>query len=312
MVIDNNNPLNPLVSFVVNCYNGEIYLHGCLSSILVQTYSNWELVFWDNASTDKSAEIFKSYNDNRFKYFKSSENVTLGQARAWAVNECKGEYIAFLDVDDEWIPEKTCIQVAGMMKEEAVLSYGGTIDIEEATRRKKINLPVYRSGYIFAENLFQFEINMPSAMISKKAMLNIKLNFDSAIEASEEYCLFMQLIYNEKVFVVNKPLANYLIRKDSLTNKAISRWGYERIYTLDKIIERHPEAKVKYFKEFKEAYARADYYKARYFWFINEKKQAITSMNKIKFISWKYFLLYLISLIPFDLWTNIHNVKNSR
>lgn len=307
-----NQQFDPLVSFVINCYNGEAFLNKCLNSILNQTYSNWELIFWDNASTDTSAEIFNSYNDNRFKYFKSFKNVTLGQARAWAVNECKGEFIAFLDVDDEWVPEKTDIQIIGMMKEEAVLSYGGIINIEEATRRKKINLPVYRSGYIFANNLFQFEINMPTAMILKRAILNKNLNFDSAIQASEEYCLFMQLIYNEKVFVVNKPLANYLIRKDSLTNKSISRWAYERIYTLEKIIERHPDAKVKYFKEFKEAYARADYYKARYLWFIEEKKQAIECMNKIKFVSLKYFSLFIISLIPFNMWTRIHNIKNRR
>ena len=82
---------------------------------LNQTYSNWELIFWDNASTDKSEEIFKSYKNPRFKYFRSKENVSLGQARNWAVNECKGEYIAFLDVDDEWFPEKTTIQVNAML-----------------------------------------------------------------------------------------------------------------------------------------------------------------------------------------------------
>ena len=62
----NNN--QPLVSIIMNCYNGETFLHESIKSVLSQTYENWELIFWDNRSEDKSAEIFKSYKDKRFKY----------------------------------------------------------------------------------------------------------------------------------------------------------------------------------------------------------------------------------------------------
>ena len=58
-----------LVSILMNCYNGEKYLREALNSILVQTFQNWELIFWDNQSTDGSARIFKNYKDERFKYF---------------------------------------------------------------------------------------------------------------------------------------------------------------------------------------------------------------------------------------------------
>ena len=97
---------NPLVSIIVNCYNGEKFLRQCLESIFNQTYENWEVIFWDNASTDKSQTIFKSFKDKRLNYYRSAENVSLGQARAWAVNKSNGEYIAFLDVDDKWFPKK--------------------------------------------------------------------------------------------------------------------------------------------------------------------------------------------------------------
>ena len=53
----------------MNCYNGENYLSESIDSVLQQTYKNWELIFWDNKSEDKSAKIFKSFNDKRFKYF---------------------------------------------------------------------------------------------------------------------------------------------------------------------------------------------------------------------------------------------------
>ena len=59
----------PLVSVIMNCYNGEEYLSHAINSVLNQTYKNWEIIFWDNQSTDKSAEIFKAYNDKRLKYY---------------------------------------------------------------------------------------------------------------------------------------------------------------------------------------------------------------------------------------------------
>ena len=86
----------PLVSIIVNCYNGEKYLDQCLKSIFSQTYKNWEVIFWDNNSNDNSCKIFNSYNDNRLKYYKSKVNVSLGQARAWAVEKCAGKFISFL------------------------------------------------------------------------------------------------------------------------------------------------------------------------------------------------------------------------
>ena len=59
----------PLVSIIMNCYNGEKYLHEAVDSVIEQTYQNWEIIFWDNQSSDLSKTIFTSYDDPRFKYF---------------------------------------------------------------------------------------------------------------------------------------------------------------------------------------------------------------------------------------------------
>ena len=75
----------------MNCFNGETYLHKCIESVLFQTYENWEIIFWDNKSKDKSAEIFKSYNDKRFKYFYAKEHTSLYKDRNLAIKESNGE-----------------------------------------------------------------------------------------------------------------------------------------------------------------------------------------------------------------------------
>ena len=90
--------MSNLVSIVVNCYNGDKYLKKNLESIQGQKYKNWELIFWDNFSTDKSKEIFKSFEDKRFKYYSAHEHTSLSKARNLAISECKGDFIAFSSI----------------------------------------------------------------------------------------------------------------------------------------------------------------------------------------------------------------------
>jgi glycosyltransferase involved in cell wall biosynthesis len=100
------NKFSPLVSVIMNCYNGAKYLDESIQSVISQTYDNWELIFWDNRSEDKSSEIFKKYQDKRFKYFYANKHATLYKARNLAIEKSKGDFIAFLDTDDTWSKDK--------------------------------------------------------------------------------------------------------------------------------------------------------------------------------------------------------------
>lgn len=103
---------NPLISVIINCYNGEKYLREAIDSVIAQTYDNWELVFWDNQSTDSTRKIVESYNCPKIKYFYALEHTPLGEARNLAVEKANGEYINFLDADDVWKPQKLEKQMA--------------------------------------------------------------------------------------------------------------------------------------------------------------------------------------------------------
>ena len=91
---------NKLVSIIMTCHNGEAFLNEAIRSIKNQTYSNWELIFFDNFSKDRSEEIIKTFNDKRIKYFKTNQLVNLGTVRKLSYAQCQGEFISFLDVDD--------------------------------------------------------------------------------------------------------------------------------------------------------------------------------------------------------------------
>ena len=101
-----------LVSIIVNCFNGERFLVEALEYVINQTYQNWELIFWDNQSTDNSSAIIKSYEHPKFNYFYAPTHTHLGKARALAFEKTKGDWIGFLDCDDIWLPEKLQNQVS--------------------------------------------------------------------------------------------------------------------------------------------------------------------------------------------------------
>ena len=96
----------PLVSVVMNCFNGEKYLRFSLKSVLNQTYQNIEIIFWDNLSSDDSAKIVKNLKDKRIKYYRGDKFVNLYEARNLAIKKAKGDFITFLDTDDWWKKDK--------------------------------------------------------------------------------------------------------------------------------------------------------------------------------------------------------------
>ena len=94
-----------MVSVIMNCLNGRSFLSSSVQSVLEQTYTNWELIFWDNGSSDGSSD-HPILNDSRIRKFATTQTVSLGEARNRALNEASGDWIAFLDVDDQWFPQK--------------------------------------------------------------------------------------------------------------------------------------------------------------------------------------------------------------
>ena len=102
---------SPLLSVIINCFNGEKISFRMLKKYFAQTYENYEVIFWDNKSSDNSKNIFLEIKDKRFKYFTDHDHVSLYCARNKALNFVKGKYISFLDVDDEFSPEKLKLQV---------------------------------------------------------------------------------------------------------------------------------------------------------------------------------------------------------
>lgn len=108
--------MSGLVSIVMPSYNAEKYIAGSIQSVLAQTYRNWELLVVDDCSTDHTAAIVAEYHDPRIRYIRNEQNSGAAVSRNRALREAKGRWIAFLDSDDIWHPEKLERQLSFMLQ----------------------------------------------------------------------------------------------------------------------------------------------------------------------------------------------------
>jgi glycosyltransferase involved in cell wall biosynthesis len=221
-----NTDKDPLFSVVMNCYNSATYLREAIDSVLDQTYQNWEIVFWDNRSTDESAEIFNSYDDERLRYFLAPKFTKLGHARNLAVAHATGEWLGFLDCDDIWLPEKLESQVNIIILEESNLGlvFGQCLSMKSseevrskwASRQHKYAnetvLKTLPEGDIF-ERLLKFNfIPLVTAVVSKLAYHEVG-GISAHFEQGEDYELFVKLAAQKKVRAVQDVVALYRIHE---------------------------------------------------------------------------------------------------
>ena len=213
----------PLVSVIVNCHNGEAFLQNCISSIINQTYSNWEVIFWDNLSSDKSKEILLNFSDQRIKYFYSDKFTTLYEARNLALKKASGEFITFLDVDDWWSPFRLEKQIKIFLdKKNLDIVYSNHYIFYDDKKTKKIipkdQLP---SGKITQKLLDSYKIGGILTALLKKQIFKKRI-FDKRYEIIGDFDFFINISLNSYFQSIEEPLAYYRIHKSSTSSKKIN------------------------------------------------------------------------------------------
>ena len=209
----------PLVSIIMNCHNCGKYLSQALDSVYQQTFKDYEIIFWDNKSTDGSGEIAQSYGEP-LKYFRGEEFLPLGAARNAAIEKAEGKYIAFLDCDDIWLPEKLEKQVALLdSNKELGLVYADCYVID-SNGDLRDNTYFYGRrpfrGNAFAE-LFQSNvIPMLTAVIRKDALDKVGV-FNPKYEIAEEYDLWLRIAEYYPIDFIEQPLAKLRVHSESVS-----------------------------------------------------------------------------------------------
>ena len=210
----------PKVSVIMNCFNSSLYLKEAIDSVLAQTFNNWELIFWDNQSTDESSLIFKSYTDPRFRYFYANEHTSLGLARNLAAKNAYGEWIAFLDCDDIWINDKLekQVEIINQSNDDSLsLIYGRVLNFSNEGKTyhllTKNTLP---EGDIFGELSVNNFIPVSSALVKTKKYWEVG-GINSDFKQAEDYDLFIKISYHYSAKVVDQVIAKYRIHSNNLS-----------------------------------------------------------------------------------------------
>jgi len=200
----------PKVSVIIPTYNRSAFISKAVSSVLKQTYRDYEIIIIDDGSTDATAAIIERFNGDKIKYIYQSHKGR-SSARNKGVAKSNGDYIAFLDSDDVWLPEKLAIQVkamddtpkCGLAYTDAFMEDINGDNIEQ--RSKKYSCP---SGDVFAQLYNWNFISTSTSMIRREIVDSCGL-FNEEFGGAEDYDLWLRIAAKHEILFIDKILARY-------------------------------------------------------------------------------------------------------
>ena len=218
---------NPQISIIIPTYNRADFLPKTITSILNQTYQEWEAIIVDDASIDNTEEIVKGYQDSRIQYVSHKYNLGISAARNTGIKNSKGKYIALLDSDDEWLPEKLSCQMKIFQKED--LKCGVVCTSAYIVKDGKISsckaLP-NRLDSIYEKLIFKNIIWCSSVLIRKECFEKLGL-FDEHLKSCEDWDMWIRISKYYKFIILKTPLIKYLVhpgqKSEDLSGKIVSR-----------------------------------------------------------------------------------------
>ena len=215
----------PVVSVIIPTYNRALTIGRAIMSVLNQTYHDFEIIVIDDASTDNTKEKVNSLSDIRIKYISHSENKGAAAARNTGIKKAKGKYIAFLDSDDEWLPQKLKEQVNTIMgtTEKVGVVYTGTYRMIKDKIYYIPNPKIdKKEGDIYRNLLLgKYLIPTPSAMVKKSVFEKLGV-FDETLLALEELDLWLRISKQFHFEYISVPLViSHYTEKSISTNRVL-------------------------------------------------------------------------------------------
>lgn len=214
----------PAVSIIINARNGAAFVGEALESVLAQTWGDWELVFWDDQSTDGTADVFRYYEDKRFRYFYAPRRSNLGCTRHAAVEQARGEWLAILDQDDIWAPHKLETQMAMLERpgsDQVGLMYARAMELHERGRQRVHDhvheYTLLPEGEIFVPLIRDSCFIAMSTVIVRRAAYDAVGGFPRDYDYAVDYHLYLALARQFRAWAVQEPCCAYRIHKTSLT-----------------------------------------------------------------------------------------------
>ena len=231
--------MNELVSIITPCYNSEKFLDECISSVLNQTYQNWEMLIVDDNSSDNSSILINSYSkkDERIKPLYLNDNIGAAMARNKAISKAKGKYLAFLDSDDVWLPKKLEIQTNFMKKNNYSFVFSSySVISDDEKPNYTISVPEKITYKRYLKNTI---IGCLTVMLDKEKFKKIEM---PNLRSSHDMALWLNLLKQEKyAYGIAQDLAIY--REHKLSNTSNK---FRAIYDVWNVYRKHEKLNLFY------------------------------------------------------------------
>lgn len=219
--------MNELVSIIMPSYNTGRFIAETVNSVISQTYTNWEIIIVDDCSSDNTDEVIAPFlKDERIKYLKNEKNSGAAVSRNRALREAKGKWIAFLDSDDLWAPEKLEKQVGFMEKNGYHFSYTNYSEIDE----KSDPLGRHVTGPKKIGKAGMYNYCWPGCLTVMYDADAVGLIQIEDIKKNNDYAMWLKVCRKAKCYLLDEDLASYRKRKGSISNhsyKALIKWHYK-------------------------------------------------------------------------------------
>lgn len=218
--------MNELVSIIMPSYNTAEYIGESIECVLKQTYANWELIIVDDCSDDNTDEVVTRFGDARIKYFKNEKNSGAAVSRNKALREAKGKWIAFLDSDDLWMPEKLEKQIKFMTDNGYAFSYTSYIEIDE----KSVPNGKYITGPKNVNKRKMYDycwLGCLTVMYDAEKVGLIQIN---DIKKNNDYAMWLEICKKTECYLLDEVLGKYRKRSGSISNHAYAKlikWHYK-------------------------------------------------------------------------------------
>jgi len=299
-----------LVSVIIPAYNAQQFIAEALDSVFSQTYKNFEVIVINDGSTDGTQKLLERYKNKFGEQLIIINQSNQGQviAKNNGLKVAKGEFIAFLDSDDKWAPEKLQLQLDLMSKSSNIgLCYTEAILINEKGAKigyRQVN-DLYK-GKCFERLIMRNNITASSVMIRKECIDKVGF-YDEKLKTCENWDLWLRISRFYELSFIKKPLAYYRIHKGHMSNQ-INRMRKGRIYVIKKHAKYLPS------HVYKEALfnAHLDYAK-NYIWnlYLKEARQDLIEAIKLKPTCFECYKFYVKSLLGRSLLKRIRTVKEN-
>lgn len=232
----------PLISIITPIYNSEKFLEAALTSVQNQTYSHWELILIDDASTDNSERVAEEFflEDSRITYEKLSVNQGTAVCRNRGIELAKGDFIAFLDSDDFWVPDKLDIQVDFMQRQDCDVSFSNYLIVDEegnSLKRRVLAMPMLS----YDKQLRNNYIGNLTGMYRSKTIGKV---FSPKLRKRQDWGLWLEAIKRSEKPALGIPLdlAFYRKRSDSISTDKLRLIKYNFLFYRDHLKQSLPKS----------------------------------------------------------------------